>query len=88
MIKNRLRVSHNRVRIMTFQLVDYLVTICNEFFVLNLINESTFFKGIVNIFKKSSYNQLKQKIIDLFLSIAGRLKRNSLNEKVNPDSMK
>ena len=73
---------------MTCELVDFLVTVCEENFVLTLLDQSTFFKGMSNICKKTSYQQLKQKIIEIFLSIAGRLKRDSLNHKTNSQALK
>lgn len=73
---------------MTCELVDYLVTVSSPGFLDSLINQSAFFKGLSNICRKTSYQQLKQKIIDVFLSIAGRLKRDKLSSTVNASAMK
>ena len=73
---------------MTCELVDFLVTVTPSAFLISILNQPAFFKGLSNICKKSSYQQLKQKIIDVFLSIAGRLKRDNLSHKINSNSMK
>lgn len=73
---------------MTCELVDFLVTVSSAEFLNALISQSTFFKGLSNICRKTSYQQLKQKIIDVFLSIAGRLKRDNLSQTISSSAMK
>lgn len=73
---------------MTCELVDFLVTVSSASFVDSLLNQPNFFKGISNICKKTSYQLLKQKIVDVFLSIAGKLQREGLTHTMNSGSMK
>lgn len=73
---------------MTCELVDYLTTLGPPGFLDALVSQAAFFKGLSNICRKSSYQPLKQKIVDVFLSIAGRLKRDNLSQSVNPGAMK
>jgi hypothetical protein len=73
---------------MTCELIDYLVTATHPDFVISLLEQTSFFKGLFNICKKTSYKPLKQKIVDVFLAIAGRLKKDSLTDKIDSFSFK